>query len=34
MEIRNLSFPEPGEYSILIEVDEEPILATSIHVLD
>jgi len=33
-EIRNLSFPEPGEYSILIEVDEEPILATSIHVLD
>lgn len=32
-EIRNLAFPEAGEYSILIEVDEEPILATSMHVL-
>jgi hypothetical protein len=31
-EIRNLSFPQPGEYSIVIEVDEEPLLATSITV--
>jgi len=31
-EIRNLSFSAPGEYSILIEVDDELILATSFHV--
>ncbi|MBA4138376.1 MAG: hypothetical protein C0518_13790 [Opitutus sp.] len=31
-ELGNLTFPQPGEYSILIEVDEEPILATSISV--
>lgn len=31
-EIRNLPFPAPGEYSLLIEIDEEPILATSIVV--
>jgi hypothetical protein len=31
-DIRNLSFPQPGEYSILIEIDDEPILATSIAV--
>lgn len=31
-EIRNLSFPQPGEYSIIIEVDEDPLLATSIAV--
>ena len=31
-EIRNLSFPAPGDYSIVIEVDEEPLLATSITV--
>ena len=31
-EIRNLPFPLPGEYSLLIEIDEEPILATSIVV--
>lgn len=31
-EIRNLSFPSPGEYSIIIEVDEDPLLATSITV--
>jgi hypothetical protein len=31
-EIRNLSFPQAGEYSIVIEVDDEPILATSIAV--
>lgn len=33
-EIRNLTFPAPGEYSILIEVDEEPILATSLTVFN
>ncbi len=31
-EIRNLSFAQPGDYSIVIEVDEEPLLATSITV--
>lgn len=33
-EIRNLTFPDPGEYSILIEVDEELILATSLTVFN
>ena len=31
-EIRNLSFAAPGDYSIMIEVDDEPLLATSITV--
>lgn len=31
-EIRNLSFASPGDYSLLIEVDEEPLLVTSITV--
>ncbi|MBW8781014.1 MAG: hypothetical protein JF599_03875 [Verrucomicrobia bacterium] len=31
-EIRNLSFPQPGDYSIIIEVDDEPLLATSLTV--
>jgi hypothetical protein len=31
-EIRNLSFPGPGDYSIVIEVDDEPLLATSITI--
>jgi hypothetical protein len=31
-EIRNLSFSGPGDYSIMIEVDEELLLATSITV--
>ena len=31
-EIRNLTFQAPGEYSILIEIDEEPLLATSLVV--
>ncbi len=31
-EIRNLSFAEAGEYSILIEIDDEPLLATSLTV--
>src|SRR3954467_10556976 len=29
-EIRNLSFAVPGDYSIIIEVDDEPLLATNI----
>jgi hypothetical protein len=29
-EIRNLTFAQPGEYSLLIEIDEEPLLATSL----
>jgi hypothetical protein len=31
-EIRNLSFPQPGDYSILIEIDDEPLLATNLTV--
>jgi hypothetical protein len=31
-ELRNLRFEQPGDYSIVIEVDEEPILATSLGV--
>ncbi len=31
-ELRNLQFNQPGDYHILIEVDEEPILATSLAV--
>ena len=31
-EIRNLSFQQPGDYSILIEVNEELLLATSLTV--
>ncbi len=31
-EIRNLSFPVAGDYSILVEVDEEPLLATNLTV--
>jgi hypothetical protein len=31
-EIRNLSFDRPGDYSIIIEVDDEPLLATNITV--
>ena len=31
-EIRNLSFPQPGDYSLLIEIDEEPLLATNLTV--
>jgi len=33
-EIRNLTFPNPGEYSLLIEIDDEPLLATSISVTE
>ena len=32
-EIRNLGFGQAGEYAILIEIDDEPILATSITVV-
>jgi len=31
-EIRNLTFPAPGDYSLLIEIDDEPLLATNIAV--
>jgi hypothetical protein len=31
-EIRNLTFERPGEYSLLIEIDDEPLLATSLTV--
>jgi hypothetical protein len=31
-ELRNLRFEAPGDYSIVIEVDDEPILATSLTV--
>ena len=31
-EIHNLSFPGPGDYSILIEIDDEALLATSLTV--
>lgn len=31
-EIQNLQFPHPGEYSIVIEIDDEPLLATSITI--
>ena len=27
-----LTFPHPGEYSLLIEIDEEPLLATNLTV--
>ena len=31
-EIRNLTFSQPGDYSILVEIDDEPLLATSLAV--
>ena len=31
-EIRNLSFPSAGEYGIMVEIDDELLLATSITV--
>lgn len=31
-EIRNLTFPQPGDYGLLIEVDDELLLATNITV--
>lgn len=31
-ELRNLRFDRAGDYSIIIEVDDEPILATSLTV--
>jgi hypothetical protein len=31
-EIRNLTFLQAGEYSLLIEIDEEPLLATNLMV--
>lgn len=31
-EIGNLTFPQAGDYEILIEVDDEPLLATSLTI--
>lgn len=31
-EFRNLVFPRPGEYSIMIEIDDEPLLVTNLTV--
>ncbi|HVU25765.1 MAG TPA: hypothetical protein VHE13_16665 [Opitutus sp.] len=31
-EFRNLVFPQPGDYSILVEIDDEPLLTTNITV--
>lgn len=31
-EIRNLSFPEAGDYTLVIEIDEEPLLVTNLAV--
>ena len=31
-EIRNLNFSGPGDYSIVIEIDDEPLVATSLTV--
>lgn len=31
-DIRNLVFPQPGIYSILVEIDDEPLLATDLTV--
>ncbi|MBA3850302.1 MAG: hypothetical protein C0502_09975 [Opitutus sp.] len=33
-ELGNLAFPQPGEYSINIEVDDEPLLSTGLVVHD
>ncbi|MEM8550368.1 MAG: hypothetical protein AAGF10_06220, partial [Verrucomicrobiota bacterium] len=32
-QLQNLSFQEPGDYSVVIEVDDEPLLVTSFGVL-
>ena len=31
-EIRNLTFPQPADYGILVEIDDEPLLVTNIIV--
>ena len=31
-ESRTLTFPSPGEYSLVIEIDDEPLLATNLTV--
>jgi hypothetical protein len=31
-EVRNLGFEKPGDYGIMIEVDDEPLLATNLQV--
>lgn len=32
-EMVNLSFPEPGEYSILIEIDDEPLVTPRLNLV-
>lgn len=31
-EVRNLGFNEPGDYGIIIEIDDDPLLATNLQV--
>jgi hypothetical protein len=31
-EVRNLTFPQAGDYSLLIEIDDEPLLVTNLAV--
>ncbi|MBT5901345.1 MAG: hypothetical protein HOH58_04465 [Opitutaceae bacterium] len=31
-EVRNLTFKDPGDYGIIVEIDEEPLLATNLQV--
>ena len=33
-EIRNLTFETPGDHSIVIEIDDDPLLVTNINVLE
>ncbi|HLP01615.1 MAG TPA: hypothetical protein VK178_12340 [Opitutaceae bacterium] len=33
-ELRNCSFPQAGDYNILVEVDDEPVLATNLPVTE
>ncbi|GAB5558962.1 MAG: hypothetical protein SynsKO_06090 [Synoicihabitans sp.] len=31
-EVRNLGFNEPGNYGIIVEIDEDPLLATNLQI--
>ncbi len=31
-EISNLCFPQPGEYCIVVEIDDEPLLVTTLAI--
>jgi len=31
-EVRNLTFKDPGDYGIIVEIDDEPLLATNLQV--